>query len=121
MLDQNAEYYIIELIIFFTIWYIFTIITSGTAAPLGIFLPCMIIGCAIGHIYANISIALFPDDPNIHSQSYAIIGAASMLSGSTRMTYSLAVLMMETTSNVHLFLPMIFSLFVSYGISSLFN
>lgn len=44
-----------------------------------------------------------------------------MLSGSTRMTYSLAVIMLETTSNVNLFLPMIFALFVSYGVGSLFN
>lgn len=44
-----------------------------------------------------------------------------MLSGSTRMTYSLAVVMLETTSNVNLFLPMILSLFVSYGVGSLFT
>ena len=44
-----------------------------------------------------------------------------MLSGSTRMTYSLAVIMLETTSNVDLFLPMIFALFVSYGVGSLFT
>lgn len=44
-----------------------------------------------------------------------------MLSGSTRMSYSLAVIMLETTSNVNLFLPMIFALFVSYGVGSIFN
>ena len=44
-----------------------------------------------------------------------------MLSASTRMTYSLAVIMLETTSNVDLFLPMIFALFVSYGAGSLFT
>jgi H+/Cl- antiporter ClcA len=37
------------------------------------------------------------------------------------MTYSLAVIMLETTSNVNLFLPMIFALFVSYGVGSLFT
>jgi len=44
-----------------------------------------------------------------------------MLSGSTRMTYSLAVLMLETTSNVDLFLPMTFCLFTSYGVGSFFT
>lgn len=57
----------------------------------------------------------------IFPQNFAIIGAAAMLSGSTRMTYSLAVIMLETTSNVNLFLPMIFALFISYGVGSLFN
>lgn len=38
-----------------------------------------------------------------------------MLAGSTRMTFSLAVIMLETTSSVDLFLPIIFTLFCSYG------
>ena len=49
----------------------------------------------------------------------AILGATAVLSGSTRMTYSLAVIMLETTSNVNLFLPIIFTLFASYGAGSL--
>ena len=74
------------------------IITSGTAAPCGIFMPCILIGCAIGHIYGIILHEwLFPGNTDIHPQSYAIIGAAALLSGSTRMTYSLAVIMLETT------------------------
>ena len=44
-----------------------------------------------------------------------------MLSGSTRMTYSLAVIMLETSQNVDLFLPMILGLFVSYGVGSIFT
>jgi H+/Cl- antiporter ClcA len=72
-------------------------------------------------MYAIVAQKISPDNPNIHPQSYSIIGAAAMLSGSTRMTYSLAVIMLETTSNVDLFLPMIFALFVSYGVGSLFT
>jgi H+/Cl- antiporter ClcA len=49
----------------------------------------------------------------------AILGATAVLSGSTRMTYSLAVIMLETTSNVELFLPIITTLFASYGAGTL--
>lgn len=49
----------------------------------------------------------------------AILGATALLAGSTRMTYSLAVIMLETTSNVELFLPIIFTLFASYGAGTL--
>lgn len=45
----------------------------------------------------------------------AILGAAAVLSSATRMTYCLVVLMMETASNVELFLPIIFTIFMSYG------
>lgn len=37
------------------------------------------------------------------------------------MSYSLAVIMLETTSNVNLFLPIIFSIFVSYGVGGIFG
>jgi hypothetical protein len=49
----------------------------------------------------------------------AILGAAAVLSGATRMTYCLAVIMLETSSNTELFLPIIFTLFTSYGSASI--
>ena len=55
----------------------------------------------------------------MNPETLAILGAAAMLAGSTRMTYSLAVIMLETTSNVELFLPIIFTLFASYGAGNL--
>ena len=50
-LDPNTEYVVLHVIVFFVLWYLFTIITSGTAVPAGIFLPGILIGCAIGHLY----------------------------------------------------------------------
>lgn len=66
MLDTAAKYDLKIMIPYFFIWYVFTIFSSGTAAPMGIFLPCIIIGCSIGHIYGSIATQLFPDDTNIH-------------------------------------------------------
>jgi len=113
--------------IFVSNWIFFTYITSGTAVPCGIFLPCMVIGCALGHIYHPFHtqfIHYFPDyikGDSISSETVSILGAAAVLSGSTRMTYCLAVIMLETTSNVDLFLPVIFTIFCSYGVGFLFN
>lgn len=42
-----------------------------------------------------------------------------MLSGSTRMTFSLVVIMLETTSSIDLFFPIIFTVFFSYGAGTL--
>lgn len=44
-----------------------------------------------------------------------------MLAGYSRLSFSLAVIMLETTENVNLFLPIIFALFVSFAISGIFN
>lgn len=113
-------------IIFFVIWYSFTCITSGTMTPAGIFLPCILIGCALGQVYAPLHNKMFhpdkiidgkdvPDPRSIQNSFFSILGATAVLSGATRMTFALAVVMLETTASVDLFLPIIFTLFISYG------
>jgi H+/Cl- antiporter ClcA len=44
-----------------------------------------------------------------------------MLSSYTRLTYSLAVIMMETTQAVNLFLPILIGIMVAHGVARLFN
>lgn len=87
--------------------------------PAGIFLPGILIGCSLGRM-----MGLFIDTyiyHEIHPSTYAIIGAAAILAGYTRLSFSLAVIMLETTENVNLFLPVIFALFVSFGVGRIFN
>mmetsp|Transcript_11579 Transcript_11579/g.8458 ORF Transcript_11579/g.8458 Transcript_11579/m.8458 type:complete len:172 (-) Transcript_11579:651-1166(-) len=121
MFNYSVYFPFTAMLYYFLIWYFFTMITSGTAIPCGIFIPCIIIGASVGEMYAAVSYKIQGDNVNIHPESYAVMGAAAMLSGSTRMTYSLAVLMLETTSNVDLFLPMITCLFTSYATGSIFT
>lgn len=44
-----------------------------------------------------------------------------MLSSYTRLTYSLAVIMMETTQAINMFLPILISIMVSHGVARIFN
>jgi H+/Cl- antiporter ClcA len=44
-----------------------------------------------------------------------------VLAGYSRLSFSLAVIMLETTENVNLFLPVIFALFVSFSVGRIFN
>jgi H+/Cl- antiporter ClcA len=46
------------MVVFAFVWYFFTCITYGTNVPAGLFLPGMIIGCALGEIYAKICLEL---------------------------------------------------------------
>ena len=41
-----------QLLIYFCAWYFFTIVTYGVWVPAGLFLPGIIIGCAVGGLYA---------------------------------------------------------------------
>ena len=47
-----------QMIVFGCVWYFWTIVTYGTQVPSGLFLPGMIIGCALGEIYAKTSLYL---------------------------------------------------------------
>ena len=118
-LSKKAVFSYETLLLFFLIWFIFTIITYGTAIPAGLFLPGILIGCSLGRV-----LGLFIENyivQEIHPSTYAIIGAASMLAGYSRLSFSLAVIMLETTENVNLFLPVIFALFVSFAVGGIFN
>lgn len=86
-------------------------------------MPCILIGCALGQVYAEIhNILIVKDDifwkieDPITPAFFSILGATAVLCGATRMTFALAVIMMETTASVDLFMPIIFTLFVAYGI-----
>jgi chloride channel 7 len=87
--------------------------------PAGLFLPGILIGCSMGRMVGSfIENSIIRE---IKPSTYAIIGSASILAGYTRLSFSLAVIMLETTENVGLFLPIIFALFVSFGIGRIFN
>ena len=118
-LSKKAVFSYETLLLFFLIWFTFTCITYGTAVPAGLFLPGILIGCSLGRV-----LGLFIENyivQEIHPSTYAIIGAASTLAGYSRLSFSLAVIMLETTENVNLFLPIIFALFVSFAIGGIFN
>mmetsp|Transcript_1530 Transcript_1530/g.2101 ORF Transcript_1530/g.2101 Transcript_1530/m.2101 type:complete len:194 (+) Transcript_1530:1121-1702(+) len=96
-----------------------TIITYGTAVPAGLFLPGILVGCSLGRM-----LGLFIEtniEQSVQMATYATIGATSVLAGYSRLSFSLAVIMLETTENVNLFLPIIFALFISFNVGRIFN
>jgi len=51
----------------------------------------------------------------------ALFGATAMLSGYSRMTYSLIVIMLETTNSINLYTPMLVCMLFSYCTALIFN
>ena len=113
-----------EITIFIAIWYFFFVITYGVWVPSGLFLPGIIIGCALGQLYSQIIEMLYPDSAeadNHNNQSYKIMGASAMLGGYTRLTYSLCVIMLETTQSINFFVPIMLSVLVSVTVGNAIN
>lgn len=49
-MDKNVVIEYWNMFFFLLTWYLFTITTYGTFVPAGLFLPGMIIGCALGEV-----------------------------------------------------------------------
>lgn len=113
---------IYQMLTYLGVWYFFTITTYGVWVPAGLFLPGIIVGCAIGAIYEEINQIMFPN-PN-KSPSAAVVpillAVGAMLSSYCRMTYSLAVIMMETTASINIFFPMFVAIMVARVVAGLF-
>lgn len=79
-------------------------------------MPGMIIGCALGEIYAK-SILNFGIIDEEHYFKYRVIyiilGMGAMLAGYTRLTYSLAVIVMETSQAINIFIPIVLTIAIA--------
>lgn len=79
-------------------------------------------GCTLGLLYLEMLVAGFGASTNrVGTSSYLVIGSAAMLSSYTRLTYSLAVIMMETTQAINLFLPILVGIIVANAVARVFN
>ncbi|GJE98065.1 Cl-channel protein [Phanerochaete sordida] len=102
--------------------------TFGMMVPAGIFLPTIAIGACFGRAVGLLTQGLqraYPDAPIFSSCPpdasircispgfYAVVGAAAMLGGVTRMTVSLVVIMFELTGALSHVLPIMISVVVS--------
>ena len=62
-----------------------------------------------------------PSENCVFPGTYALIGAASMLGGVTRMTVSLTVILLETTQDIQYLLPIMLVLMLSKWVGDIFN
>lgn len=110
--------------IFFISWYFLMAITYGVNVPAGLFLPGMIIGCAVGHIYGyQLSQWDLITETNYqdNKKNYIIIAIAGYMAGYTRLTYSLCVILMETSQQINIFMPLLITIFISTNFAALFT
>lgn len=84
-------------------------------------MPGIIIGGSLGRTY-TLYIQEWKDykEDNEMIQN-TVLGAAAMLCGYCRFTYSLLVMMLETIQGVDMFIPMLITMLVAYLVGKLFN
>ncbi|KAI9501523.1 chloride channel [Coemansia spiralis] len=107
-----------------------TSVACGLAVPAGMFMPSMGTGASIGRAIGMIVQTLYekhstwrlfsackPDVPCITPGVYALVGAASMLSSTTRMTVTVVVIMFELTDALIYVLPIMLAVSVSKSVA----
>ncbi|KNC49172.1 chloride channel 7 [Thecamonas trahens ATCC 50062] len=108
------------LLIVLALYFGLATITYGLAVPAGLFVPAIMCGCAYGRMAGEAMDSLFPS-ADIDSGVYALIGAATALGGITRMTISLTVILLETTNDIQMLLPLMVGVIVSKWVGDWFN
>ncbi|CAN6281805.1 unnamed protein product [Urochloa humidicola] len=114
------EYSARSLITFLVMFYYLAVVTFGTAVPAGQFVPGIMIGSTYGRL-VGMFVVKFYKKLNIEEGTYALLGAASFLGGSMRMTVSLCVIMVEITNNLKLLPLIMLVLLVSKAVGDFFN
>lgn len=108
------------LVLTFALKLVLTVFTFGMKVPCGLFIPSLCLGAIMGRIvgigmeqlaYNYPKIWIFSGECStgencITPGLYAIVGAAAVLGGVTRMTVSLVVIMFELTGGVRYIVPL---------------
>ncbi|XP_052204991.1 chloride channel protein CLC-c-like [Diospyros lotus] len=116
--SRNAgEFHISTLLIFFVAVFCLGIVTYGIAIPSGLFIPVILAGASYGRLVGRLLGSFSGLDVGL----FAMLGAASFLGGTMRMTVSLCVILLELTNNL-LMLPLtMLVLLISKTVADCFN
>ncbi|OWM69434.1 hypothetical protein CDL15_Pgr013895 [Punica granatum] len=115
--NTTREFRISTLFIFFGAIYFLGIVTYGIAVPSGLFIPVILAGACYGRLVGR----LFEPISDLDTGLYALLGAASFLGGTMRMTVSLCVILLELTNDLLLLPLMMLVLLVSKTVADIFN
>lgn len=116
-INTPAEFDVFSLSIFFVLYWILGLITFGIAVPSGLFLPIILMGSAYGRL---LGVAMGPYT-KIDRGLYAVLGAASLMAGSMRMTVSMCVIFLELTNNLLLLPITMLVLLIAKTVGDCFN
>ena len=97
-------------------------LTSGSAVPAGLFVPSLLGGAAVGRLVGHILHKIdhirgtFAD-----SGTYALMGAAAITGGITRITISLTLMLLEATGGLQYVLPLMITIMAAFMTGNIFT
>jgi len=114
--------------------YVLTITTFGSQVPSGLFMPSLVVGATTGRLLGWVISILHEEVGDkfpfqgcvgrtdcIFPSLYAVVGAAAFLGGTTRLTVSLAVIMLELTGGMDYMVPLMVAVVPSKWVGDAFG
>ncbi|ONK76713.1 uncharacterized protein A4U43_C03F31350 [Asparagus officinalis] len=106
-----------SILIFFATSFFLGIFSYGLVVPSGLFVPVILTGAAYGRLVA----LLVGSHSTLDHGLFAVLGSASFLGGSMRMTVSVCVILLELTNNLVLLPLVMLVLLVSKAVADVLN
>ncbi|CAA6661458.1 unnamed protein product [Spirodela intermedia] len=113
----DHEFQHFSILLFFITSYFLGILSYGVVAPSGLFVPVILTGATYGR-YVGM---LMGSRSSLDHGLFAVLGAASLLGGSMRMTVSVCVIILELTNNLLLLPLVMLVLLISKTVADSFN
>lgn len=109
----------------FLFWVFYTTMAClayGIAIPMGLFAPSLLSGAAFGRLIGHLLHLVDNGSGNFaDSGTYALMGAAAILGGVSRMTISLTVIVLEATGDMQYVLPLMLTVMSARLVGNVFN
>ncbi|KAK8951527.1 putative chloride channel-like protein CLC-g [Platanthera zijinensis] len=106
-----------SILLFFVTSYFLGILSYGLVAPSGLFMPVILTGATYGRLIGM----LMGSKSTLDHGLFAVLGSASLLSGSMRMTVSVCVILLELTNNLLLLPLVMLVVLISKTVADCFN
>ncbi len=94
------------LLIILAVKFIFTMLSYGTGAPGGIFMPLLTIGAVAGNLYGNVLAQYLHIDP-VYINNFSMLAMAAYFSAIVKAPVTGSILILEMTGNIEQLLPLI--------------
>ncbi|KAJ8475911.1 hypothetical protein OPV22_019638 [Ensete ventricosum] len=113
----DNEFHMSTLFVFFAAVYCLGLLTYGVAVPSGLFIPVILAGSTYGRMVGT----LLGPISDLDAGLFALLGAASFLGGTMRMTVSVCVILLELTNDLLLLPLVMLVLLISKTVADSFN
>lgn len=108
------------LVMFLIVKFLFTMVSYGSSAPGGIFLPLLVIGALIGYIYSNLLTLVFGYNQS-YAMNFVILGMAAYFTAIVKAPITGIILITEMTGSFSNLLPVAIVCMISFVVTELLN